>query len=82
MFLEFLAAGLLEIFDLVQDILALEIAHAHGFDSAIDVVTLDDGVFVGSRRNAEFDLGVGSGECGKFFFEEGTILLKEELVFD
>jgi hypothetical protein len=36
-------------------------------------VSLDDGVFVGSWRNAEFDLRVGSGECGKFFFEKFII---------
>jgi hypothetical protein len=73
LFLEFLAAGLLEIFDLVHDILGLEIAHTDCLDSAIDVVSLDDGVLVGPWRNAEFDLGIGSGEIRKLFFEEGAI---------
>lgn len=63
-----------EVFDLIHDITGLEIAHTDCFDSAIDVEALDDGVSVWSWRNAEFDLGIGSGEFGELFFEEGTVL--------
>lgn len=39
--------------DLLQDLLLLEVAQTHGLLATVDVVGLDDGVFIGSRGDAE-----------------------------
>lgn len=60
-----LAAGLLQQDHLLQDLIGLHVPHADRLLPAVDIVTAHDGVFFGSRRYPEFDLGVLPCELGE-----------------
>lgn len=63
--LQLVTAGVLENHSLLQNIFRLEVAHADGLLTAINVLALDDGVPLVSGGNADLDLRVFAGECGK-----------------
>lgn len=71
--LRLLAAGRLQQIRLVEDLLGLEVADTDRLLSAVDVVSLDDGVLVWPGRYSDLDLGVGFGERGEVVLEEGTV---------
>lgn len=79
--LELLPTSLLEQHGLVEDLLRLQIAHADGLLTAVDVLALDDGVLVRSWRDPDFDLRVCFGERGECVFEEGAAGLLEHVLF-
>lgn len=64
--LQLLPAGLLEEVRFLQNLLLGHIPHTDGFDPAVNVVALEDRVLLGSRGDADFNLGVGFGEGRKF----------------
>lgn len=63
--LQLLAAGVLENHRLLQDVFGLQVPHTDRLFTAIDVVTLDDGVLLVSWRYTDFDLRVFPGKGGK-----------------
>lgn len=59
------AAGVAQQLDLLQNLVWCQVSYADGFCAAVDVVSDDDGVSSGARRDGEFDLGVRRGDLGK-----------------
>ena len=57
---------------LLPDLRRLEVAHADGALAAADVAAADDGVFVGSRRDGDFDARVVLGERRQVRFEKSA----------
>lgn len=77
--LQLLPASLLEEVRLLQDLLLGHIPHADGLNPAVDVVALQDGVFLRSRGDADLDLRVGFGEGREFMLQKRpakSLLLK------
>ncbi len=58
---------------LLQDLLLLQIPHAHGLLPPVDVCPLDDRVPVRPWRDGDFDLWVRGCEAGERVAEEGTL---------
>lgn len=70
--LQLLAAGLLQQVRLLEDLFGLQISDADCLLTTVDVVTLDDGVFVRPGGYSDFDLRVCFGEVGEGVFQEGA----------
>lgn len=69
---ELLSTSFLQQIRFLKNFIHFEISHANCFLAAIDIVSLDDGVFVWTGRNADFNLRVSFGEIGKHFLDEGA----------
>lgn len=69
--LQLLSAGFFEQVGLLHNLLGLEVSDANGLLSAVDVVALDDGVFVRSWGDSDLDLGVGLCKGREGVLEEG-----------
>lgn len=59
---------------LIQNLMAVHISNADGFFATVDVLAFDDGVFVRSGRDGDFDAGVFFREGGEFGFEEVAVV--------
>lgn len=70
--LQLVSASILEDHSLLQDVFGLEIAHTDGFLIAVDVLALDHGMLLVSRRNADLDLRVLFRELRKGLSQEGA----------
>lgn len=57
----------------VENLAGFQVAHAYRFFFPVDVPPAQNGVLARSRRDADFDLGVGAREGGEVGFEEGAV---------
>lgn len=71
--LQLLSAGLLEKVGLLQDLTGLKVSYTDGLLAAVDVEAFDEGVLLGSGRNADLDLRVLAGEGLEVVLQEGTV---------
>lgn len=66
------AAGIAQELGLLHDLLFFQAAYANGLLAAVDICTLDDGVFARARRDSDFNLGIGAGKGWKVVLEESA----------
>lgn len=71
--LQLLSTGFFEMVCLLQDLQRIEVPYAHRLLTSIDIKTLNQRVLCGSRRDADLNLGVFTGEFGEFFLQELAI---------
>lgn len=69
---QLVAAGIAQQLGLLHNLLLLEVAHTDGLFAAVDICTLDDGVFARTGRDGDFDLRVCAGERCEVVLEEGA----------
>jgi hypothetical protein len=69
---EFLAAGVLQQIRFQQDLFLLQVPYAYNLLATIDIVALDNGMSVRTRRDTDFDLRMGFGKSGEAMLEERT----------
>lgn len=66
------AASITQELGLLHNLFLLQAAYANGLFAAVDICALDDGVFARTRRDGDFDLGVGAGKGWKIVLEESA----------
>lgn len=70
--LQLLAARAAQQQGFLQNLSRLHVAHADCLLLPADVFAFEHGVFAGSGRDGDFDLGVGAGELLEVRLEEGA----------
>lgn len=70
--LEFLAAGVAQQLGLLEDLVRLHVADAHGLLAPVDVLRDEHGVLGRAGGDGELDLRVGGGEFGEEGLDEAA----------